>query len=578
MDFAPSRSTLSNLVAKTTKLSKEQEVMLRKAFDLAVLDENGGISKSELKEILKAMDEDFEDDGSLDQLVNALFQRTDKETPETVTFKEVKSMLEQRLHYRIQEGRYYVALCLAEAECMRAALHAKAGSMFCENKDTVVGLRTGNTLLDASLGYVPAEPYQDKAAAACYKFIDSSVQYDQQELSLLLRSLQDNDIDKRRKFFIEVRSNRRRKQQDPSTSSLSKVFVTADEYSLLQYRVTIARIRTSLREKGLYSRDAFAAFDYDNDGLLNYAELYGGLEWLGLKMSPVLVRELLNKLDKDARGLVTLDAFKNAIGADEELTGDTSSLSIETPIVLPKPPEDDGDGSGVVVIPPSILSHIKVKVKSVTNFSQVWNSRGSMSRSKVSVWEPVLGGNTFRQNKAYVSIGHYARIGYENPNRDSNERLALEVTDASGNFASSHWLSHVLKQYLPHPARFRLSWSITHGSNKFYAWEPIPPSNMFVTLGMVGTTTEEQPNVSCVRCLPRTWVQESNSAVVHQIWNNSGASGNHGAIWNISNMNTVGIFEGHSRPRKQMYSLKKRRFFISDFNPAKLGEKEKKRG
>jgi len=417
------------------------------------------------------------------------------------------------------------------------------------------------------MSYTPAESYQDKAATACYKFIDSSIHYDQQELSLLLRSLQDNNCEMRRKFFIEVRSNRRRKQQDPSTSSLSKVFVTPDEYSLLQYRVTIGRIRTALRGKGLYSRDAFAAFDYDNDGLLNYGELYGGLEWLGLKMSPVMVRELINKIDKDGRGLVTLEAFKDAIGADDDLTGDDSVMgSIETPMILPKPPEDDGKDGGIVVIPPAVLSSIKVKVKQVTNFNHVWNSRGSMSRSKVSVWEPQLGNTTFRQNKAYICLGHCATKGYDSPSRESEERLALEVTDVSGNFVvGSSWLSHVVRQYLPHPARFRLSWSATHGRNKFYGWEPIPPSNIFVALGMIGTTSEEPPDVTCVRCVPSSWVMQSSSKVIHQVWTNAGASGNQGSIWNISNTNLVGFYEGHSNPRKAMFSLKKRRFFMKEF-------------
>ena len=32
--------------------------------------------------------------------------------------------------------------------------------------------------------------------------------------------------------------------------------------------------------------DAFRLFDYNHDGMLSCGELYGGLEWLGMKLTP----------------------------------------------------------------------------------------------------------------------------------------------------------------------------------------------------------------------------------------------------------------------------------------------------
>lgn len=41
--------------------------------------------------------------------------------------------------------------------------------------------------------------------------------------------------------------------------------------------------------QGLRLADAFLLFDYDGDGVLGPSELYGGLEWLGVKLLPAEV-------------------------------------------------------------------------------------------------------------------------------------------------------------------------------------------------------------------------------------------------------------------------------------------------
>jgi len=85
-------------------------------------------------------------------------------------------------------------------------------------------------------------------------------------------------------FFSEVRSNRRRKEIDPATTTLAKVFITSNEHHLLQYRVAKGRVTALLKSRGIYARDAFAAFYHDRDGLLSHSELRCRLEWLGMKM------------------------------------------------------------------------------------------------------------------------------------------------------------------------------------------------------------------------------------------------------------------------------------------------------
>ena len=46
----------------------------------------------------------------------------------------------------------------------------------------------------------------------------------------------------------------------------------------------VGRIRVLLHLRGLYTLDAFRAFNASQNGLLTCSELYGGLSWLGLQV------------------------------------------------------------------------------------------------------------------------------------------------------------------------------------------------------------------------------------------------------------------------------------------------------
>jgi hypothetical protein len=75
--------------------------------------------------------------------------------------------------------------------------------------------------------------------------MDSQANYQPRQITLLIRSLQNTEFERRCNYFVEVRSNRRRKQVDPATTR-SKVFITADEYHLLNYKIAIGRIAALL--------------------------------------------------------------------------------------------------------------------------------------------------------------------------------------------------------------------------------------------------------------------------------------------------------------------------------------------
>lgn len=400
---------------------------------------------------------------------------------------------------------------------------------------------------------------------ACYRFIDSQLNYQPREVSLLLRGLQENDLERRYNFFVEVSSNRRRKQKDPATTALSKVFVTADEHHLLNFKIASGRITAMLKSRGMYPRDCFAAIDRDRDGLLNYDDLKRGLEWLGLKLDQVLLLGFMKELDKDRDGFINLEEFKGAVGFEDDGTMAQNASAFNNGMPLPPMPSDDDKEKRLVQIPQPVLAAIKVKVKKITKFGLVWNSQGSMSRQKISIWEPVVGGGAFRQNKGALTLGHFAGVGYDNPTKDGRDRYGLEVTDTTGSWVGgSSWLPHILDRYMPHPARFRLSWSVTHGSNPFYAWEPVPPGQEFIALGFIGTKTDKQPDVTCMRCVPLDWCKPSG--FLQKAWDDSGSGGRQGSIWVFNTLNLVGFVSGSDPPRKKGFDLKSRRFFLKEYS------------
>ena len=558
MEFCPSKSMLTNVAASGKSVSVAHERSLKRAFTNSDGKMMERIKVSEMKEVLRAVDVIGGDEIEKEKFLTNL----NLDPNGTVSFDELKQLLSQKVQYKIQAGRHYVALSLAEAQCMRLSIHEHYKTPFILGTDTVVALRTERALLDFSAGYEEAETFQHMTAQACYRFIDSAVNLAPKEVNVLLRALQDEVPDDRSNFFMEVRSNRRRKQIDPNASPIKKVFSVQDESNILQYRIAVGRIMALLKSRGMYARDAFAAFDHNRDGMLSGSELQGGLAWLGLKMDTMLLRQFMRELDKDRDGFINLEEFKQAVGW-EEAEGE-ANVATYTRVPLPPPPKNVGH-KHKLAIPAPVLAGIKLKVKSVGRYTQVWTSQGSMSRVKGSVWEPADHKSTFKSNRAYVYLGHYCGTGYDNPNRDGTPRLTLEVTDTTGSWVGgSSWLPFVLDRFLPRPARYRLVWSITQGANPFYAWEPVPPSDDFVALGCIGTKTDKSPDVRMMRCVCKHWCTESK--YTKSVWNDSGSGGRQGSIWVFNSLNLIGFVNGHDPPRRKPFDLNKHRFFLREYS------------
>lgn len=126
---------------------------------------------------------------------------------------------------------------------------------------------------------------QERETKALLRFFDGEMHYDTEDLQLILRRLQSDPPEHRHAFFSSSLNCRRRIRRDFKLTPLNTLFTVDRESQLLHTRALLARIRSAITlGKGLKLRDAFMLFDQDRDGRLNPEELWGALEWLGLRI------------------------------------------------------------------------------------------------------------------------------------------------------------------------------------------------------------------------------------------------------------------------------------------------------
>ena len=558
---------------KIRALTAEQETLLRKAFELFDVNNSQDLDTEEVKAVLRALNA-FEED---EQELSDVLRQINPQGKAVLSFEDVKRMMTYNTFSRNQTGRYWVILSLQEAESVRGWIHLQRFSPLLKDRTTAIGLRTGSYLLDGSFSYTPAHRYQQETSEALLRFIDSDIFYTDPQMDLLLHSLQINPVLARQEWFDEIRSCRRRQQIPWQKTSLTRLFTMADEYQLLVHKARISRISALITKKNMLMMDAFRAFDADRDGRLNCSELYAGICWLGLDLTPDDIYDIVRAYDSDKDGCLSyLDfssTFKNPDAeAHQWLEGRSETgeefINIDIP---PKPIRELYDVGKEKKfekrdIPPGVLEKLKVKIKKVPQFDKIWTSEGTNSRAKVSVWS-VASQLTFldRKNKIRACLGHYAVAGWQDPIGDKKvERMTIEFTDtATFSLSQSRTLEWVIYQLIPHPVKYQQVWHQELGATTFFAWKPIPPSPDYVAIGMIGTTSAEEPPVEMVRCIPRRWVIPSKYEP-KLIWEDSGAGGKKGSMWLINSLELMAVTEGHLQPKGPFWELFKPRFMASE--------------
>ena len=339
-----------------------------------------------------------------------------------------------------------------------------------------------------------------------YRFLDSDMFFDDVALTILLRILEKNPVEERIKWFMEIRSCRRRRQIGfNSLYPVNTIFTTKHEFQFMQYKSEVARIQFELQEKGMLVFDAFRAFNSSNSGLMTCSELYGGMEFLHIPFTPDQIYELIRKLSIDAEGLVSYQEWKRVFQLSEDELESRGLSNISGGSFEPVPPKKIPElaeilrqtGKEEVKITDSLLLNMKVKINPVgdKNFESIWNSAETNSKKQMSIWAPKMVTGFLHNNKTRLCIGHYALPGLAEPSTKSgfglggNRYLLIEVTDNNKSRVSkSKAIDTLLALCFPAPLRFRLVWHFQRGAKSFWAWRPQPPDG-FIALGMIFTTS-----------------------------------------------------------------------------------------
>jgi len=144
--------------------------------------------------------------------------------------------------------------------------------------------------------------------------------------------------------------------------------------------------------------------------------------------------------------------------------------------------------------------------------------------------------------------------------------FTLELTDLDKfSISTSHNLDEAHVNYLmPYPIRYKMVWWQQTGANTFYIWKPIPPTSDFVSLGMVGTKTNDEPPLDAVRCVNKGFLKSSVGQMPSCIWDNKGTGGKKGSFWVMNKLGLLTATEGHDPPEGNFYELKAPKFVAGD--------------
>jgi len=304
-----------------------------------------------------------------------------------------------------------------------------------------------------------------------------------------------------------------------------------EELGVLHQRAVATRIKVLMAQHNLGVADGFALFDTNHDGNLTAEEMYVGLKYIGLHMTPAELRDLIMLFDADGNGVISLDEFKTALtvpGLDDDLEREREErekdeTQPDLPPKLPKPlapfPGTGGQGvagdaaavagdepppytppasaanagisidQGVAVmpmIPAKTLENMFAKLTSAeckfTGLVEIWNSKGT-STGKASIWALDLssqrgwGARVMGNRDERVVIGYYLAADYVKP----KEAMTVEMKDHSVR-RDSDWNNLIKPRLLPCPANFRQVCKLTRDGKQLVVWEPVPPNAHFVAL------------------------------------------------------------------------------------------------
>ena len=282
-----------------------------------------------------------------------------------------------------------------------------------------------------------------------------------------------------------------------------------------------------------------------------------------------------DKMDSDARASV-LDSTDGVVDTNGAANASSGGSAVDTSAIQRHTINELGAACAVKAkdLDDGIIAQFKVKTHVQKHYECLWNSQGSMSHMKVALWKPLLDKALSKRNRKRICLGYYATAGdFNNPNESKQNGLNIEVIDTKRlQLQASDHVDGLLDLVLPHPKGFRQVWCQQRTRRDMYAWRAFPPSDEFVAMGMIVTNTEDEPPVTCMRCVPKVWCKEATMEP-EKVWDDTGSSagGRRGSIWVINSLRLLCVRQGHDPPpaSETFWELRSDNFKLNPDNIAK---------
>ncbi|KAK9171353.1 EF-hand calcium-binding domain-containing protein [Cryptosporidium meleagridis] len=404
-------------------------------------------------------------------------------------------------------------------------------------------------------------------AQSIYKFVNSESNFTRQEISTVIRILQNNHCKLRKDFYMDIKKCRRRNKKENETNLLdnnnvlSIIFTTPNESAILQCRGLASRLSSKLNKFNMTILDLFKLLDKNQTGSISSIHLYASLESLQIAPNPLDYSRIIhfifgNNLPDLANDLNSLHHIsisqENFMRAFYTYKKYYNNSSINNASCLPSLPKIDDsminqaesklknnmniyrdsynngfggfDGlGGIQYFDPVFLSKLKCKLNLHSNFHKVFEIPGV-----ITIWNPEQLEGKYRgvmkKNRERICLGQYGSGNYDftvNNSNSSNGNFQSQILEITDHNSSSMSESSELKKFVsivfPHPKKFKpifkgslLIPNTNMETGIFTIWKPIPPSIQFVSLGVVVTKGDEIPSINTIRCIPVHWCRIVN--------------------------------------------------------------------
>eukprot|EP00300_Choanocystis_sp_HF-7_P004938 c13792_g1_i2.p1 GENE.c13792_g1_i2~~c13792_g1_i2.p1 ORF type:complete len:2271 (-),score=731.14 c13792_g1_i2:47-6859(-) len=221
-------------------------------------------------------------------------------------------------------GRYFVAITLKEAETLRCLIHNTRGEGVLSSRfagvDTAIALRLIKSaesiemaMVDRSQFFPDHTDTQLKRAMSTLRFLDAQTYYGDEDLSLLIKVLQNNSSFKRLLFYEQNLKARRRKRENWKETPLGQAINTPSEFKFIDTTALSILIDMAMSNDSMAINEAFSMFDDDGDHSLNPAEMFCALEFLGLHPSYEQIYNWMKVADDDDNMELSLKEFTDFI-------------------------------------------------------------------------------------------------------------------------------------------------------------------------------------------------------------------------------------------------------------------------